>query len=93
MCQEFKKLEGLRECISTLSTLDIILAELRSEYNTLTGSDIGETSKESAPTSKDYSTLDLVKGKRLVKARENAIRNVKLLLVKRREDKSTDNPT
>ncbi|KAF9469975.1 ribosomal protein S5 domain 2-type protein [Collybia nuda] len=80
VCLAFKKLESLRECISTLSTLDVILAELRSEYNILTGSGIGESSKQAA---QNYSTLDLGKGKRLIKARENAIKNVKLLLAKR----------
>lgn len=93
VCLDFKKLEGLRDCVSTLSTLDIILAELRSEYNTLAGTDVGESTRDAAPASKDYSNIDIVKGKRLVKARENAIRNVKLLLAKKRIDKSSVNPT
>jgi len=97
VCQEFTRTEILRECIQTLSTLDIVLDELRSEYNAARSSTPAGTlqrdfkssdSDSTNPTvsttsaSKDYSNLDLQKGKRLVKARENAIKSVKLLLAK-----------
>lgn len=98
VCREFKRTEALRECIQTLNTLDVLLGELRSEYNTANGSTSAGTlqrdfeSSGSDPTnptvpiilaSKDYSNLDLQKGKRLIKARENAIQSVKSLLAKR----------
>jgi hypothetical protein len=99
VCQEFKRTEALRECISTLNTLDILLDELRSEYNTI-NSDLSKDTLQRGPkssdsdssnltvstilASKDYSKIDLQKGKRLIKARENAIKSVKLLLAKRR---------
>jgi hypothetical protein len=93
VCQEFKRMESLRECISTLSTLDVILAELRSAYNAPADSGKHEPNQQAAPVFKDYSTLDLAKGKRLIKARKSAIKSLKLLLSKRRKGQSTDNLT
>ncbi|KAG6841372.1 hypothetical protein C0991_011712 [Blastosporella zonata] len=82
VCQEFKRSEELRECISDLTNLDAVLAALRTEYTEACG-DKTVTSGSSTP--KDYPNLDLEKAKRLVKARENAIKSVKLLLAKRRD--------
>lgn len=96
VCQEFKRTEALRECISTLNTLDALLGELRSEYNNSAPPDTPQSDPRSSRSdstnfaiqttsaSKDYSNIDLQKGKRLMKARENAIKSVKLLLAKRR---------
>jgi hypothetical protein len=84
VCQEFKRAEELSECIITLTTLDAVLAGLRAEYSGASSTDPPTTPANSS-TPKGYSTLDLDKGKRLIKARENAINSVKLLLSKRRE--------
>ncbi|KAG6920188.1 hypothetical protein DXG01_004957 [Tephrocybe rancida] len=82
VCQEFKRSEELRECISDLTTLDAVLAGLRAEY-----SEASPANKAMASNTlpKDYASLDVEKGRRLVKARENAIRSVKLLIAKRRD--------
>ncbi|KAG5342609.1 Protein IMPACT-A [Termitomyces sp. T112] len=95
VCQEFKRSEELRECISQLTNLDAVLAGLRAEYSE---SSPVEPVTTGSTTSKDYTNLDLEKGRRLIKARENAIRTVKLLLAKRREATSDaaanlDDPT
>jgi hypothetical protein len=94
-CREFKRTEALRECVATLKTLDIVLDELRLEYrNNVSAnpspcepvSSQSELNSQTIPTpsgSKDYSNIDLQKGKRLIKAREKAIKSVKLLLTKR----------
>ncbi|KAG6879915.1 hypothetical protein C0992_009579 [Termitomyces sp. T32_za158] len=82
VCQEFKRSEELRECISELNNLDAVLAGLRAEYS---GSSPADESTTGSTKPKDYVNLDLVKGRRLIKARENAIRSVKLLIAKRRE--------
>ncbi|KAG6878183.1 hypothetical protein C0993_010944 [Termitomyces sp. T159_Od127] len=88
VCQEHKRSEELRECISELTNLDAVLAGLRAEYS---GTSPTDTSTTGRTTPKDYVNLDLVKGRRLIKARENAIKSVKLLLAKRREV-ATDAP-
>lgn len=111
VCHEFKRKEALRECTSTLNTLDILLDELRTEYNDIVLNDTSQcdpdTSQPDAgnptvPTpsaSKDYSNIDLQKSKRLIKARENAIKSMKLLLAKRSmssastNQKQTDRPS
>lgn len=82
VCQDFKRSEELRECISELTNLDAVLAGLRAEYSE---SSPAEKSTTDSTTPKEYVNLDLIKGRRLIKARENAIRSVKLLLAKRRE--------
>ncbi|KAG5650817.1 hypothetical protein H0H81_010929 [Sphagnurus paluster] len=83
VCQEFKRAEELRECISTLTTLDAVLAGLRAEYSeALSNEKPAASQNSSAP--KSYTNLDLDKGRRLIKARENAIKSVKLLLAKHR---------
>ncbi|KAG6857200.1 hypothetical protein H0H87_008266 [Tephrocybe sp. NHM501043] len=90
VCQEFRRSEDLRECISDLMTLDAVLAGLRVEYNEASGGRTG-TIGNVTPTPKDYAGLDFEKGKRLIKARENAIKSVKLLLARRRD--TTQNAT
>lgn len=93
VCRAFKREEEFRECISSLFTLDDILADLRAELATLS-SKPGETAGEETPPSlkkkpADYSTLsaekDLPKAKRLVGAREKAIKNIKGLIAKQKE--------
>lgn len=99
VCRAFKLKEGIEDCISTLTTLDDILAGLRFDLSKAI-SDHGiepssSTSAEKASgtrTSKkqDYSGLhtahDLVKAKRLVNARENAIKSVKVLISKKEQE-------
>ncbi|GLB37745.1 putative ribosomal protein S5 domain 2-like protein [Lyophyllum shimeji] len=83
VCQAFKRTEELRECISTLTTLDSVLAGLRAEYSgALSTEQSAASASRTAP--KDYTDVDIEKGRRLIKARENAIKGVKLLLAKRR---------
>ncbi|KAG5647099.1 hypothetical protein DXG03_001470 [Asterophora parasitica] len=83
VCLSFKRTDELRECLSTLTTLDAVLAGLRAEYSGTSSSQPTIPGASSAP--KDYAGLGLDKGKRLIKARENAIQSVKLLLSKRRK--------
>ncbi|RDB24838.1 Protein IMPACT [Hypsizygus marmoreus] len=93
VCQEYKRTEERRECIALLTTLDAVLAALRAEYSEEVATDQpsmsqpGTTAGKAADSStpKDYSDIDLAKAKRLIKARENAIKSVTLLLSKRRE--------
>ncbi|KAF8070751.1 ribosomal protein S5 domain 2-type protein [Lyophyllum atratum] len=89
VCQQFRRAEELRECVSTLKILDAVLAGLRAEYSGTSGTDQSTTAGSSS-VSKDYSTIDVEKGKRLVKARENAIKSVKSLLAKRLEGPEHD---
>jgi len=92
VCKQFRRAEELRECISTLKTLDTLLDVLRSEYKDHTSADASLQGKDQpgpdkatrSSTPRDYSNLDLQKGRRLIKARENAVRSVKLLLAKAR---------
>ncbi|KAH8828243.1 ribosomal protein S5 domain 2-type protein [Flagelloscypha sp. PMI_526] len=87
VCIAFRREEELKECKTSLSSLDAILAGLRDEYAQLLkkqnmNSDIsGGPSKVVKPP--DYSELDLPKAQRLVRARENAISSVKKLIAKR----------
>lgn len=95
VCREFKRIVEIQDCISILSTLDALLDDTRSELakisaktaDNLPGSSSASSSQggsERAPKKPDYSTLDLPKARRLIKARENAIESVKALLAKRR---------
>lgn len=82
VCQAFKQQEELNECISTLSSLDITLAQLRAELDSL--SPDADASKAKAPVYPIWTVSDLAKAKRLVKARENAIKSVTTLIEQRR---------
>lgn len=88
VCRSFKRSEELRECISMLGTLDDVLIELRKEL-AQSKDDLSKSSTLNGESTllkqanHDYSTLDLTKAKRLVQARENAIKSVKSLLAKR----------
>ena len=62
-----------------LSSLDDILVELRTEFTTLTG-------KPSTHKTMDYDSIgDLSKLRKLVVAREAAIKSIKLLIRKAKE--------
>ncbi|TFK44889.1 hypothetical protein BDQ12DRAFT_673760 [Crucibulum laeve] len=82
VCKEFKRSEEIRECIVTLETLDDLLAELRSELAQASQPSSSTSASGAKRSEVDYSALDLCKARRLVRARENAIKNVKALLAK-----------
>jgi hypothetical protein len=95
VCRTFKRKEELEDCISTLGTLDDILADLRAELTNLsetaTATNAGISAKDISPRTPnkpDYSALregdDLAKANRLVCARENAIKSVKSLIARRK---------
>ncbi|KIY50270.1 ribosomal protein S5 domain 2-like protein [Fistulina hepatica ATCC 64428] len=78
VCRVFKKNEEIADCLSTLTTLDDILADLRAELT-----------EKRALTEPDYASWiesDLPRARRLIKARENAIKSVKLALRKLNEE-------
>lgn len=84
VCKRFKLQEDLRDCRAMLSSLDDILADLRSEFVALTG-------KPSTHKEMDYDSIeDLSKLRKLVVAREVAIKSMKTLIGKAKEqgDKS-----
>ena len=87
VCLRFKSKEEMEECIATLTTLDDILSTLRVDYASLTTAD--EDVAVSSKRKPDYSSLttstDLSKVKRLIVARENAIKRVKQLIQKAQE--------
>jgi len=109
VCRAFKRSEELRESITTLETLDVLLEGLREELRTLQR-DTSQSSANSEPSSfpsslekgnprddtaeqaekkkADYSSIDLPKARRLIKARENAMKWVKDSLHELRNSRS-----
>ncbi|KAF9565613.1 ribosomal protein S5 domain 2-like protein [Agrocybe pediades] len=90
VCKAFKHTEELQDCITTLETLDDLLAVHRENLASLTSHDASEESsstrtKPKGPSVKkpNYKDLDLTKAKRLIKAREAAINSVKALIAKK----------
>jgi hypothetical protein len=83
----FRRKEEVDECISTLSTLDDILAGLREDYHKLSTNPDSESPPLVVKPKPIYSTLtdvaNITKLKRLVTAREKAIKSVKALLVEK----------
>ncbi|EIW80384.1 ribosomal protein S5 domain 2-like protein [Coniophora puteana RWD-64-598 SS2] len=107
VCKRLRKTEEMEECLSTLRTLDDLLADLREEFAKMTEPtpkpiDTSDAAQESlAPkqpkaalrTKKpDYSslesTMDLARARRLVTAREGAIKSVKTMIEKKRKEGS-----
>lgn len=86
----FKRKEELEDIISTLSTLDNILDTLRIELKSLSDTPTetkAKVSSQRSTGSSPYSTWtvsDLPKARRLVGARENAIKSVRNLLAKKK---------
>jgi len=79
VCKHFKLREDLKDCKTMLRSLDDILADLRSEFTALTG-------KPSTHKTMDYDTIDdLPKLRKLVVAREAAIRSIKSLIGKAKD--------
>ncbi|KDR75665.1 hypothetical protein GALMADRAFT_140288 [Galerina marginata CBS 339.88] len=92
VCKEFKRSEELQDCLATLRTLDDLLSFHRERLAALTSTENGDTgdslqdmtnstSKESKKL--EYKHLDVTKAKRLIQARENAIKSVKALIAKK----------
>ncbi|KAI0079229.1 ribosomal protein S5 domain 2-like protein [Panus rudis PR-1116 ss-1] len=95
VCRAFTISEELEGYITTLTTLDSILATLRDELAELRKPSVeeeGEATSSSQPKEKekakreDYASLketkDLKRAKRLVTARENSIKSVKAMIKK-----------
>ncbi|TCD66738.1 hypothetical protein EIP91_000979 [Steccherinum ochraceum] len=97
VCKTFRQKEDMDECITTLMSLDDILATLRTELSsTLPPRPTEDTDQNEASISttvsrktQDYTSLrdslDLKKAKRLITARENSIKAVKVSLQKAKE--------
>jgi len=88
VCRAFKKSEELKEAITMLSTLDDILAQLRSELASISNDGDKGSATDGSSKKPEYSAWtseDLPKVKRLVTAREKAIATVKKMIAKRRE--------
>jgi hypothetical protein len=81
VCKCFKLQEDLKDCRTMLSSLDDILADLRSEFTVLTG-------KPSTHRTMDYDSIDdLTRLRKLVTAREAAINSIKMLIGKAKEQR------
>jgi len=85
VCREFKRSEELRECLTTLQTLDDLLTTLRAQLATLTtqSSITSAVIPEWNSKKPDYKVLDVAKAKKLIQARENSLKSVKALLAKK----------
>ena len=85
VCQFFRVEDEMQDCISTLMSLDDILADLREELANIKKANRQSPGREpKSPTAKkDYSalqkSLDVVKARRQISAREKAIESVKKL--------------
>jgi hypothetical protein len=95
VCRAFKVRDEIEECVSLLSSLDAIVASLRSELNQLAVpvaevGDLAPLIKARESKVPDYTdlltTLDVKKARRLVTARENSIKSVKSRLAKLKRD-------
>jgi hypothetical protein len=86
VCRVFRVEDEMQDCISTLKSLDVILADLREELANVKKANHPSPDSEakSRRTKKDYSTLqksrDTVKVRRQISAREKAIESVKTLI-------------
>ena len=90
VCQVFRVEDEMQDCISTLKSLDDILADLREELANVknANSQSPELGRKSHIAKKDYSalqkSLDMVKARRQISAREKAIESVKKLISEER---------
>lgn len=100
VCRAFKIWDELEECITSLTSLDAVLESLRaelaqfivpSEEDDLPAAISRAKHKSTKPP--DYSdllpTMDVKRAKRLITARENAIKIVKATLVKKKAPSSS----
>ena len=92
VCHAFKIKDEIEDCVVTLTSLDDILVSLRAELAELRG-ETAVSDKPVVPTKKkqDYKDLvdgqDIARAKRLVTARENAIKSVKSSIAKEKQQK------
>ena len=90
VCQVFRVEDEMQDCISTLKSLDDILADLREELANVKKANLQspDSQVKSYRTKKDYSALqmsrDIVKARRQISAREKAIESVKTLISEER---------
>ena len=99
VCQVFRVEDEMQDCISTLQSLDDILADLRGELAKIkekaeSQPDYrGSKSDARSHPTKDYSglrkSLDTAKARRQISAREKAIESVKKLISSQRESTSS----
>lgn len=82
VCRKFKLKEDVADCVSMLCSLDDILSTLRSEYASLALTEQPTATKKAPNYAALAEDLELAKLKRLVVARESAIKSVKQLLKK-----------
>ena len=95
VCRTFRLKDDVATCMATLASLDDILASLRAELASITatksasGPAQAQASGTKKPAANSYAaleeSLDVVKAKRLITARENSIKSVKQALKKARE--------
>lgn len=96
VCREYERNEELQDCKSSLAEMDSLLLDMRTELAQATtafpaAQDGDFPSLDQSPaapaTAKkpDYTNLDLDRAKRLVRARESAIKSVRASLVKHRK--------
>jgi putative IMPACT (imprinted ancient) family translation regulator len=83
VCREFKRREEVKDCLTTLGTLDDILAQLREELAVLKGDTAAVPGK--TPDYSGWIDWDLPKARRLIRAREGAINSVKELISKHKK--------
>ncbi|KAI0919071.1 hypothetical protein AcV5_002083 [Taiwanofungus camphoratus] len=91
VCRTFRLKDDIETSIATLLSLDDILSSLRTDLSKITSGEAsksvpGESSEVSPKKVPDYTalkeSLDINKAKRLITARENAIKSVKIALKK-----------
>ncbi|KAJ7076823.1 ribosomal protein S5 domain 2-type protein [Mycena belliarum] len=81
VCREFKRREEVSEALTTLRSLDDILAQLRAEL----ALSMRTVSAAKKPDYTGWIDWDLPKARRLIRARESAILNVKELISKQQQ--------
>ena len=90
VCQVFRVEDEMEDCISTLKSLDDILADLREELANVKKANLqsADSQAKSYRTQKDYSALqmsrDIVKARRQISSREKSIESVKTLISEER---------
>ncbi|KAH9942139.1 ribosomal protein S5 domain 2-like protein [Epithele typhae] len=91
VCRTFRLKDDMATAVSTLKSLDDVLASLRKQLAPLQtrpekadGTSTLAPKKAADPYSALETSLDIAKAKRLITARENSIRSVKLALKKAR---------
>jgi len=88
VCTQFKVIEELEGHVEQLQDLDKRLLDLRQRLATLGGQESTTTSSQNYNAL--LATLDLPKARRLVKARESAIKSVQTLIDKKASSQSGD---